>query len=163
MKSAVHLAQINVGRITAPLDSPQLKAFVDNLDRINALAEASPGFVWRLTGEGNSAVDVAAFADPMMLINMSVWTDLASLGAYVYRSDHAAIMRRRREFFEAPTEAFTALWWVRAGETPSPADGIARLESLRRQGPSPFAFTFKQPFPPAPDAEPVAPVLDECA
>ncbi len=163
MSPSFHLAQINVGRILAPLDGPELKPFVDNLDRINALAEQSPGFVWRLTGEGDNATDIHAFDDPTMLMNMSVWTDLASLGAYVYRSDHIEIMRRRREFFETPTAPFMALWWVPAGTLPTIAEGVARLERLRRDGPTPHAFTFRQPFPPAAESEPLAPVLDECA
>jgi hypothetical protein len=163
VRPAFHLAQINIGRLAAPLDAPALKDFVDNLDRVNALAEGSPGFVWRLTGEGNSATDIHAFDDPMMLMNMSVWTDLASLGAYVYRSDHIGIMRRRREFFETPTQPILALWWIPAGTIPVPAEGIDRLEHLRRHGPSPFAFSFRQPCPPRLDADPVIPVLDECA
>ncbi len=164
MSAAFHLAQINIGRFAAPLDSPQLKDFVDNLDRINALAEQSPGFVWRLTGEGNNATDLRPFDDdPMMAINMSVWTDLASLGAYVYRSGHIAIMRRRREFFEVPDQAFMALWWVPAGTVPTVVEGIEPLERLRRDGPTAEAFTFRQPFPPAAQAGPVTPVLDECA
>ena len=162
--SGFHLAEINIGRLAAPLDSPQLRDFVDNLDRINAIAEAAPGFVWRLTGEGNNATDLRPFDDdPMMAINMSVWTDLASLGAYVYRSDHIAIMRRRREFFEVPDQAFMALWWVLAGTIPSVAEGIARLGRLRRDGPTAEAFTFRQPFPPTAHADPVTPILDECA
>lgn len=164
MSDGHHLAEINIGRLAAPLDSPQLKDFVDNLSRINALAEASPGFVWRLTGEGNNATDIRPFDDdPMMAINMSVWTDLASLGAYVYRSDHVSIMRRRREFFEVPTEAFMTLWWVPAGHVPSVAEGIDRLERFRRHGPTPFAFSFRQPFPPSAAGGPIDPILDECA
>ena len=159
-----HLAQINIGRFAAPLESPQLKDFVDNLDRINALAEAAPGFVWRLVGEGGNATDIRPFdGDPMMAINMSVWTDLASLGAYVYRSDHIAIMRRRREFFEVPTQPFMALWWIEAGTLPTIAEAIERLEHLRREGPSAFAFTFREPFAPPSANSAIAPVLDACA
>ncbi len=163
MTSGFHLAQINIGRLLAPLDAPELRGFVDNLDRINALADASPGFVWRLQGDGDSATDLRPFDDPMMLINMSVWTDLAALGAYVYRSGHIEIMRRRREFFEAPDQPIMALWWVPVGTTPTVAEGIERLERLRLVGPTRDAFTFRQPFPPAAEADPVAPVLDECA
>jgi hypothetical protein len=164
VSAGFHLAELNIGRLAAPLDSPELKAFVDNLDRINALAEASPGFVWRLKGDGNNATDIRPYEDdPMMAVNLSVWTDLASLGAYVYRSGHVEIMRRRREFFEVPTEAFMALWWVEAGHIPTLEEAIERLEHLRRHGPTPYAFSFRQPFPPAADAAPVAPVLDECA
>ena len=163
MSPAHHLAQINVARLLAPLDSPELKGFVDNLDRINALAEASPGFVWRLTGAGGDATDLRPFDDPSMLINMSVWTDLASLGAFVYRSSHSGIMRQRRSFFEAPPEAFQALWWVPTGTVPTETDGIARLQHLRAHGPSAFAFTFREPFAPVAGVAPAPPVLDECA
>ena len=164
MSGGFHLAQINIGRFAASLDSPQLKDFVDNLDRINALAEAAPGFVWRLKGEGNNATDIRPFDDDaMMAINMSVWTDLASLGAYVYRSDHIAIMRRRREFFEVPAEPFMALWWVPAGALPTLTEGIERLQHLRRHGPSAVAFSFREPFAPTQAAAPIDPVLDECA
>jgi hypothetical protein len=159
-----HLAEINIGRLAAPLDSPQLKDFADNLDRINAIADAAAGFVWRLKGDGNNATDIRPFDDdPMMAINMSVWTDLAALGAYVYRSDHIAIMRRRREFFEVPALPFMALWWVPAGHVPTVVEGIERLERFRRDGPTAYAFSFRQPFPPAAAADPVDPILDECA
>jgi hypothetical protein len=162
--SGFHLAEINIGRLAAPLESPQLKDFVDNLDRINALAEAAPGFVWRLKGEGNNATDIRPFPDDeMMAINMSVWTDLASLGAYVYRSDHMQVMRRRREFFEVPAQAFMTLWWIPAGHIPTVAEAIERLEHFRRHGPTPFAFSFRQPFPPSVSASPIEPILDECA
>ena len=161
--SGFHLAEINIGRLAAPLDSPQLKDFVDNLDRINAIADATPGFVWRLKGDGNNATDLRPFEDDsMMAINMSVWTDMAALGAYVYRSDHIQIMRRRREFFEVPTEAFMTLWWVPAGHIPSVAEGIERLEHFRRHGPTSHAFSFRQPFAPTAAGQ-ITPVLDECA
>jgi hypothetical protein len=161
--SLFQLAQINIGRLAAPLDAPQLRDFVDNLDRINALAESSPGFVWRLKGEGNDATDLKAFADPMIITNMSVWTDMGALADFVYRSDHIAIMRRRREFFEVPSEPFMALWWTPAGEVPTVADAIERLERLRRDGPTQFAFSFREPFPPPAGAGSITPVLDECA
>ena len=162
--SGFHLAEINIGRLVAPLDSPRLKAFVDNLDRINALADADPGFVWRLKGEGNNATDLRPFGDdPMMAINMSVWSGLAALGAYVYRSDHVQIMRRRREFFEVPAEAFMTLWWVRAGHIPTIGEGIERLQHFRDHGPTAVAFSFREPFAPSATAQVVDPILDECA
>ena len=96
-----HLAEINIGRLRAPVDDPMIADFVANLDRINALAEGSPGFVWRLTGEGNNATDIQPDpSDPLMAINMSVWESAAALGAFVYRSDHQGVMRRRKEWFE---------------------------------------------------------------
>ena len=156
-----HLAQINVGRLRAPVDDPMIADFAANLDRINALAESQPGFVWRLKGEGNNATDLHPTDDPLLIPNMSVWTDLDALAAFVYRTAHREVMRRRREWFEA-METYMALWWVPVGHTPTPAEGMARLAALERLGPTAEAFTFKAPFP-APDGQPAAPVLDECA
>jgi hypothetical protein len=157
-----HLAQINIGRLRAPIDSPEVAEFVANLDRINALAEAQPGFVWRLTGGGNNATDLAIGGDPLLIPNMSLWTSLEALAAFVYRSGHVEIMRRRREWFER-LELSTAIWWVPAGHTPSLAEGLERLELLRRLGPTTEAFSFRTPFPPPGSAEDARPILDECA
>lgn len=160
--TAWRLAQINIGTLKAPVDSPLIADFVANLERINALAEAQPGFVWRLTGEGGDATDIQPFENPLVAINMSVWTDLNSLAGFVYRSDHRGVMRRRAEWFEK-MELYTCLWWVPEGHEPTPEEGIERLEILRRRGPSPEAFTFKVPFPAPGAAEPPTPDLDECA
>lgn len=160
--SGYQLAQINVGRLKAPVDHPMIADFKNNLDRINALAEQQPGFVWRLTGEGNDATDIQPKPDdPLFAVNMSVWTDVASLGAFVYRTAHVEIMRRRREWFEL-METYMCLWWVPAGHTPTVEEGMAALERLERHGPTAEAFTFRTPFP-APDGRPATPVLDECA
>ncbi|CAN7267480.1 DUF3291 domain-containing protein [Phenylobacterium sp. LjRoot164] len=160
--SGYHLAQINVGRLKAPIDAPETADFKNNLERINALAEASPGFVWRLTGEGDDATDLVAFDDPLIITNLSVWESQAALGAFVYRSGHVEIMRRRGEWFHE-IEAYMALWWVPAGHAPTLAEAVARLELLRANGPGPEAFTFREPHP-APDAttSPL-PILDKCA
>ncbi len=163
MSQAYHLAQINVGRLKAPLGAPEVAEFEAALDPVNAIADSSPGFVWRLKGEFDGATDIHAFDDPQIVTNMSVWADLASLGAYVYRSGHRQVLARRREWFEVPTEAFMALWWIPAGHIPSVQEGVERLTHLRRHGPGAFAFTFKQPFPPTVDTGAVPPVLDECA
>ena len=160
--AAYQLAQINIARIKAPTDSPIVKEFMDNLDRINALAEAQDGFVWRLVGDGdNNATDIHAFDDPMMLLNMSVWESADQLAAFVYRTAHRDFMRRRREWFE-PAEVYMALWWVPAGHRPSPAEGVARLDTLARLGPTAEAFTFRQPFA-APGGTDLQPILDQCA
>jgi hypothetical protein len=157
-----HLAQINIGRLRAPVDDPMIADFVANLDRINALAEGQPGFVWRLTGDGNDATDIQPDPDdPLLAINVSVWTDLDALAAFVYRTAHREVMRRRREWFQA-METYMALWWVPVGHAPTPAEAMARLATLQRLGPTAAAFTFKAPFP-APDGQSAAPVLDECA
>lgn len=157
-----HLAQINVGRLRAPVDHPMIADFKANLDRINALADGAPGFVWRLVGEGGNATDIQPRADdPLFAINMSVWTDMDALAGFVYRSAHRDIMRRRREWFEH-MDVYMALWWVPAGHTPSIEEGLAKVDLLERLGPTPAAFTFKTPFP-RPDGVPATPVLDECA
>ena len=160
--SGFHLAQINVGRLLAPVDHPQIADFVANLDRVNAIADGMPGFVWRLKGEGNNATDIQPKPDdPLFAINMSVWTDLDALAGFVYRSAHRDIMRRRREWFEL-MEVFMTLWWVPAGHIPTAEEGLARLETFERLGSTPEAFSFRHPFP-APDRISETPVLDECA
>ena len=156
-----HLAQINVGTLKAPMDAPETAGFANNLDRINALADAAPGFVWRLVGEGGNATDILMFDSPLMLLNMSVWTDIDRLAAYVYRSAHRDVMRQRAQWFEK-VEVYMGLWWVPAGHIPTPTEGVTRLETLRRLGPTPEAFTFREPFP-APDAVMAPPaVLETC-
>ncbi len=141
-----HVAQINIGRALAPPDDPLLAGFMSRLDEINALADASPGFVWRLQSDSGNATDIQAFADPRMLINLSVWDSLESLFDFVYRSGHAAVLARRREWFEQPTRPHLALWWVPAGHLPSVEEAVARLDHLERRGPTPEAFTFKKRF-----------------
>ena len=149
--SAYQLAQLNIGIVKAPMDSPVMKDFADNLARINALAEATPGFVWRLQTEEGDATAIRPFDDENMLVNMSVWRDVESLSRYVYHSAHVELMRRRREWFERMDQAILVLWWVPAGTVPTVDEALARLEMLRAQGPTAQAFSFRQAFPP-PDA-----------
>ena len=143
-----HLAQANVARMRAPLDHPTMAGFVAQLDRVNALADASPGFVWRLQTEDGNATAIRAFDDDRILFNMSVWHSVEALSAFVYRGAHAGVFGRRAEWFEALGEPFAVLWWVPAGHVPSIEEGKGRLERLRRLGPTPEAFTFERPFPP---------------
>jgi hypothetical protein len=145
--TAWYLVQLNVARALAPLDSPQLADFMAALDPINALADTSPGFVWRLVGSGGNATDVKVDAQPGLLVNMSVWTSAEALFDFVYKSAHTTIMARRREFFHK-LETFQVLYWVPAGHVPTVDEALARLELLRTRGPTPEAFTFKQRFPP---------------
>ncbi|MFR9796410.1 DUF3291 domain-containing protein [Streptomyces sp. MS06] len=149
------LAQVNIARLKAPLDSPQLKDFVDALDPVNADADAAEGFVWRLQGESGYATDVPVLGDDWLIVNMSVWRDADALTAYMYRGRHREMLARRREWFERLAEAATALWWVPAGHRPSVAEAEERLLHLRGHGPTPYAFTLRSPFPAA-AAEPVA-------
>jgi hypothetical protein len=142
------LAQINIGTMRAPKGDPQMQPFFDALDRVNALADTSPGFVWRLQSESGNATDFeVAAADPLLLVNMSVWQDAESLFDYVYRSAHTPEMARRREFFHRFEGAHQALWWVPAGHRPSIDEGLSRLWMLDRFGPTAQAFTFKARFP----------------
>jgi hypothetical protein len=155
--SGWQLAQINIGRLREPLDHPQLAAFVEALDPVNAEADRAPGFVWRLKTEEGNATTVEAFTwdageSAGMIINMSVWTDLEQLTAFVLGDLHRAILRRRREFFQKMAEAYLACWWVPEGHRPSTMEAEERVRYLRDHGPTPFAFTLRHSFPP-PDAE----------
>jgi heme-degrading monooxygenase HmoA len=157
-----HLAQVNIGRFRLPVEHPANADFMNALDHVNALAEASPGFVWRLKGEGNNATDLKPYDDPHIAVNMSVWESVDALAAFVYRNmDHRGVMRRRREWFEE-MPVYMALWWVPAGTTPTVEDAKQKLALLEQHGPTGDAFTFRQPFAP-PLGGNVAPVLDECA
>ena len=162
--SAYELAQLNIGIIKGPMDSPLMTDFAANLERINALAERSPGFVWRLQTEEGDATAIRPFEDENMLINMSVWRDVESLNRYVYSSAHVEVMRRRREWFERMHEAFLVLWWVPKDHRPSVIEAVAKLEVLRAKGPTAEAFTFRQAFPPPAATQTQPPVTfgDEC-
>lgn len=161
--SGFHLAQINILRFTLPKDNAANSDFMDALDPINALADEAPGFVWRLVGEGNDAIDIDPVPDdPRLAVNMSVWEDIKSLGDFVYRDpDHLAIMRRRREWAEQ-IEVYQALWWIPIDHIPLVEEGLAKIAWLKERGVTADAFTFGQPFD-APDGMPAMPVLNECA
>lgn len=148
------LAQVNVARLLAPLDSPLIADFVAALDPVNALADAAPGFVWRLQTEDGNATAIRAFeqdaegADGGILINMSVWESVEALGAWVYGTAHIPVLRRRREWFERMKEAYAALWWIPRGHIPTVHEAEDRVKHLRRHGPTPHAFTLREHFPP---------------
>jgi hypothetical protein len=145
----MHLAQLNVGRLVAPLDDPRIDDFRNNLAPVNALAEASPGFVWRLQDEAGNATGIKVTDDPLYIVNLTVWESVEALADFAFRSGHTAIMRRRREFFEAPGQAIACLWWIPEGTIPTVAEAHDRLEHLRTHGPTPTAFTFRHRFDPA--------------
>ncbi|SFC74342.1 DUF3291 domain-containing protein [Streptomyces aidingensis] len=153
--SGFHLAQVNIARLAAPLDSPQLADFVAHLPQINELAERSPGFVWRMVDEdGADATGLRPDrTDDMLLINCSLWESVESLHAYTYRTDHLRLLSRRREWFEAPDGPHQALWWVPAGHHPTVTEAMDRVAHLRHHGPTPHAFTFRKHFP-APSSTP---------
>ena len=145
--SPMHLAQVNIARMKASLDSPVMAGFVARLDEINALADGSAGFVWRLqTPEGN-ATYLRPYDDERILFNLSVWESVEALKQYVYRTAHAELLRDRRSWFEQFESSYVALWWVPAGHIPEIEEAKARLAHLEQNGPSPFAFTFKALYP----------------
>ncbi|WP_456600255.1 DUF3291 domain-containing protein [Blastococcus sp. SYSU DS0616] len=159
-----HLAQVNVSRLLAPLDSPVLADFMAALDEVNAEADRAPGFVWRLQTEDGNATSVQAFGwdaagSHGVIVNLTVWRDVESLAAYVFGGRHVQIMRRRREWFSRAAEATPALWWIPAGTLPTTDDAEARIRHLRAHGPTPEAFTFRTHFPPLEGA--VAPSSDD--
>jgi Domain of unknown function (DUF3291) len=143
----MQLAQVNVGRLRAPAESPEIAEFVEALDRINALADRSPGFLWRLSADTSGNLDPAGVADdPLLMINLSVWASYRHLHDYTYRTAHAHYLRRRLEWFERLDPPMTALWWVDDDVRPTAAEAMSRLELLRRYGPTPQAFTVRIRF-----------------
>jgi len=144
------LAQMNVALPLAALDSPVMAEFMANLDRVNALAEASPGFVWRLQDDAGNATSLRPMGADV-IVNMSVWRDVAALSDYVHKSGHVEYLKRRKEWFGRLPEAYVVLWWVPKGHRPTMEEGVARLMKLRALGSTPEAFTFREVFP-APSA-----------
>ena len=141
------LAQLNIARFRLPQEDPVNADFVNNLDRVNAIADQQPGFVWRLVGEGNNALDIQAFDDLHIASNLSVWNDVESLEAFVFSSEaHRDILRRRREWFDK-LEFYLVLWWVSAGHRPDLDEAKGRLECLQKNGPTAEAFTFRDRYP----------------
>ena len=143
-----HLAQVNIARMKVPIDDPLMESFRAQLDTINALAEASPGFVWRLQTAAGNATDIQAFDDPMFLFNMSVWQDTDALHAYTYRSAHTGPLRARREWFEPAQAPSFVLWWIPASRLPTIEEAKEKLKLLAERGPTSEAFTFRDRFPP---------------
>jgi hypothetical protein len=162
MATGFHLAQVNIALPQEPLDSALLADFVAALEPINAIADASPGFVWRLKGEaGGDSTSVRGFDDGRILVNMSTWETFEALAEFVFKSAHADVMRQRRKWFVPMKDAYVALWWVPAHHRPTVREAEERVAHLRAHGPTPFAFTFKQPFS-APGASAPAPRNETC-
>lgn len=148
------VAQVNIGRLIAPLDSPEVADFVAGLDPVNAAADGAPGFVWRLQSDDGNATGLRGFEQDGegsgggIIINMSVWETVEALAAFAYGPTHIAVLRRRREWFERMRDAYAALWWIPRGHVPTIAEAEDRVKHLRAHGPTPYAFTFKVHFPP---------------
>jgi hypothetical protein len=152
------LAQVNVGRLRAPVDTPLLAGFMAALDPVNAMADAAPGFVWRLQTEDGNATAVRAFewdqaGSAGVIMNMSVWESVETLAAFVYSQEHRRVLRRRREWFERMEVAHAALWWVPRGHIPTTGEAEDRIRHLRSRGPTPRAFTLRTHFPPPGSAD----------
>lgn len=142
------LAQVNIAKLLKPEGDPSVQEFFDNLDRINALAEQSDGFIWRLKEEdGGNATGIAVSPDPDLIINLSVWRDAETLFEFAYKSAHTPVMAKRRQWFTRFEGAYQALWWVPAGHQPDISEALSKLWMLDRYGPSQQAFTFKARFP----------------
>ena len=141
------MAQLNVGRLRAPIDDPRIDDFRSNLAPINALADASPGFVWRLQSDSGNATDIQAYDDPLMIVNMSVWDSIDRLFDFAYRTSHTKVMNRRKEWFDPLPGPHMVLWWIPAGTVPTVEEAKRRLDYLAAHGPTATAFTFKVRFP----------------
>lgn len=141
-----NIAQINIARLRYPIDNPEVKDFVSNLDRINEIAEKSEGFIWRLKDDTGNATVINISDDPLMIINMSVWQTIDQLFKYTYSSDHIDVFRRRGEWFEKHGPPHLALWWIPENTIPTPEEGKERLQHLEEYGPTPYSFTFKKRF-----------------
>ena len=144
------------------MDDPIIDDFRMNLASINALAEVSPGFVWRLQDESGDATGIKPFGDDLEIINLTVWESIDALADFAYRSRHVEFLRRRRDFFEAPTQPILCLWWIPEGSIPTVEEAIARLEWLRVHGPTPTAFTFHQRYEPGSDDVQLGSERDTC-
>lgn len=146
----MYLAQVNIGRIRDTLESPVMAGFVARLDEINALAERSPGFVWRFQGDEGNATYLRPYDDDRIIFNMSVWETPDALHAFIYQTAHLELLRQRHEWFSKYEGAYAALWWIAEGHHPSVEEAKERVAHLDAHGPTPFAFTFRQMFPPSP-------------
>jgi hypothetical protein len=139
MTVARHLAQFNIARIRYPLDDPRMKEFVDNVARVNALAEQIEGFIWRLHDESGHAMNMTVYDDPRILPNLVVWANVEALERFVWQTLHRRFYARRLEWFE-PIETPLVMWWLPAGHRPDLAEAVHHLNHLKEHGPSDYAF-----------------------
>jgi hypothetical protein len=141
------LAQINVGRLVAPIDDPRIAGFVAQLGPVNALADEARGFVWRLQSESGNATDVPYDDDPLMIVNMSVWESMEALRNFTYAPGHLQVFKDRAKWFEKMSLPNYCLWWVAAGHRPTVEEGRERLVHYQKHGATPYSFWFSQSFP----------------
>ena len=140
------LAQVNIGIAKGAMDSEVMKVFADNLDPINAIAEASVGFVWRLKDDCGNATDIVFSDNPNELVNMSVWESVDDLKHFMFKTHHIDFLKRKKEWFETPSQATYVLWWVPAGHLPSIEEAKQKLSLIRKHGETAEAFSFKKVF-----------------
>lgn len=140
----MHLAQVNIARTRYPLDDTRMADFVDNLDRINRMAERMPGFVWRLKDDSGNATSIQAFDDPRLIVNLSVWESAETLEVFVWKTAHRRIYARKAEWFEPLGRPYLALWWVEPGHRPDPAEARRKLDQLHADGPSDDVFGWRE-------------------
>jgi len=145
--SQYHIAQINIARMLVPIDHPTMADFVAQLPPINALADGSPGFVWRLQTENGDATSIKVYDDDMIIVNLTVWESVDALREFVYKSAHSGVLRDRKRWFEKFDGPYYALWWVHAAHLPTPEEGREKLEHLRTHGDTSLAFSFKNILP----------------
>jgi heme-degrading monooxygenase HmoA len=141
-----HIAQVNIARMLAPLTDPVMAGFVARLDAINAIADSSPGFIWRLQTPEGDATAIRPYEDDQILVNLSVWASLQALSNFVYASEHRQVMKQRRQWFQRFDGPYMALWWVPQGHIPTVEEAKERLAHLRTHDETPYAFSFKKPF-----------------
>jgi len=144
----MHLAQVNIAEMIAPINDPVMQDFVNNLDRINALAEESSGFIWRLQGDEGNATAITVFDNLFLIINMSVWEDIDALFNFTYKTAHVEILKRKKEWFKNIPRMHMAFWYVEKGHHPTAQEAKERLYYLQEHGESPYAFSFKSKFTP---------------
>lgn len=154
MTARYELAQMNVSHLREPLDSPRLAPFVARLAEVNARAEASDGFIWREKDEAGGDNTGNRPFGPDTIHNLTVWRDVAALAAFTYRTAHAEVMTGRNDWFEPHRGAWYALWWVPAGHRPTAAEAEERRAHRDAHGDTPYAFSFKNRFPPPDDGAP---------
>ena len=140
-------SQINIGRLIAPIDEPKIASFMAQLDSVNAIGDAAPGFVWRLQSASGNATDIVYNDDPFVIVNMSVWESINTLRDFVYNSKHIHVFRDRAKWFEKMDKPHYCLWWIPAGPIPTVAEGRERLEHYQQHGPTPFSFWFSKLYP----------------
>lgn len=142
------LAEINIARMKGVnIDDPIMKEFVDNLNKVNEIAENSDGFVWRLKDEDNNATNLNPYNDEQIIVNYSIWENIETLEHYMYKTFHSEFLKRRKEWFLSFGQVSTAMWWVKKGEIPTLSEAIEKLDYLQKNGASEIVFSLKQKYP----------------